>query len=253
MIKYKHFLFALTLIPVIVSSCRKKDNPEEAIVSPNVKITFRNYVDDQPLVLEKGNYINAAGDSFTIKTYKYYISNIRLVNTDGTEYVEKESYHLIDESKTPSKSFILNNVPAGNYTSIKFMIGVDSLRNVSGAQTGALDPLNDMFWDWESGYIMAKLEGKSPSSPFDQNIAYHITGYGGPNKVIKTVSLNLSKTINVSIADTKTITLRSNVNEWFKTPTLIEFKTLPINSVPGEEAAIIGNNYADMFSIESVE
>ena len=53
-------------------------------------------------------------------------------------------------------------MPAGNYNSLSFLLGVDSMHNVSGAQTGALDPANDMFWTWNSGYVMAKMEGASP-------------------------------------------------------------------------------------------
>ena len=30
-------------------------------------------------------------------------------------------------------------VPEGNYTKVEFLIGVDSLRNTKGAQTGDLD------------------------------------------------------------------------------------------------------------------
>ena len=37
-------------------------------------------------------------------------------------------------------------------------LGVDSLRNVTGVQTGALDPAMDMYWTWNTGYVMAKLE-----------------------------------------------------------------------------------------------
>jgi hypothetical protein len=49
-------------------------------------------------------------------------------------------------------------------TGIRFLLGVDSARNVSGIQTGALDPARGMFWTWNSGYVMAKIEGSSPSA-----------------------------------------------------------------------------------------
>lgn len=79
------------------------------------------------------------------------------------------------------------------YDSITFLIGVDSLHNVSGAQTGALDPVNDMFWTWNSGYVMAKLEGNSSSSPqMNQKFEYHIGGYSGKHNVVKKLSFRFN-------------------------------------------------------------
>jgi hypothetical protein len=61
---------------------------------------------------------------------------------------------------------------------MEFMIGVDSARNNSGAQTGALDPTNGMFWSWSTGYIMAKFEGTSAQSPAAANaLKFHIGGF----------------------------------------------------------------------------
>ena len=54
-------------------------------------------------------------------------------------------------------------LPEGDYTELQFLLGVDSLHNVSGAQTDDLDPAKDMFWTWNSGYVMAKMEGNSPA------------------------------------------------------------------------------------------
>jgi hypothetical protein len=43
------------------------------------------------------------------------------------------------------------NTSLKNITAIKFLLGVDSLKNVSGIQTGALDPAKGMFWTWNTG------------------------------------------------------------------------------------------------------
>jgi hypothetical protein len=69
-------------------------------------------------------------------------------------------------------------------------LGVDSIRNVSGIQTGALDPLKGMFWTWNSGYVMAKLEGSSESSNSAGNrFTYHIGGFRPGMNVLKTIDL----------------------------------------------------------------
>ncbi|WP_316930094.1 MbnP family protein, partial [Hymenobacter sp. IS2118] len=47
-----------------------------------------------------------------------------------------------------SQLLALKDIPVGDYQSVSFTVGVDSARNVAGAQTGALDPNNGMFWTW---------------------------------------------------------------------------------------------------------
>jgi len=45
-----------------------------------------------------------------------------------------------------------------------------------------------MFWTWNSGYIMAKLEGTSPvSSQPNNKFEYHIGGFREPVNVVSKV------------------------------------------------------------------
>ena len=105
------------------ASC-KKDNTE--IISDqkgNFTLEFENKVNDLPLILNTQNYINANGDNYTISTFKYYISNIKLSRADGTSYSLPESYYLIDASKPSSTLINLRDIPAGDYTKISYLIG----------------------------------------------------------------------------------------------------------------------------------
>lgn len=253
-----------------VAACSKRPNPEVKNPATNdttgtggdtttkpvdssvsIRFTFRNTVNGEMLVLNTGAYMNENGDSFSVTDYTYYISNIRLFTDDGKEYKEPESYHLLSEKKPASKSFVIADLPEGNYTKITFLIGVDKERNVSGAQTGALDPLNGMFWDWNTGYIMARMEGKSPVSP-SGNIAYHAGGFQGLYSVLQEVSMDLPSVAVAAKGKQPVVYLRSDVAEWFKTPVTIDFATMPLVASIGANAATIAANYADMFSIDSV-
>lgn len=122
------------------------------------------------------------GDELTFTTMKYYVSNIKLKKDDGTWWVEPESYYLVDLSQ--GEMFTIPNVPEGNYTDISYTLGVDSLRNVSGAQTGALSTTHGMFWSWNSGYIMTKAEGTSPQSS-SGSFAFHLGGFSGANNTVE--------------------------------------------------------------------
>ncbi len=166
----KKIILSSSLIALTLTMACKKEVKEETPVVDNsngeVTINFVNKVDNANLELStnlnKVWYKNQNNDSFNVTTFNYYISNVKLIAEDGTSFAESESYHLISQSEPSSKSFSIKNVPAKKYISISYTLGVDSIRNVSGAQTGALDPANGMFWTWNSGYIFMKFEGASP-------------------------------------------------------------------------------------------
>lgn len=242
---------------IVFASCRKKDDPLAAInpadtAMGKLQISFQNFAGAQLLVLDNEWYQNENGDSIKVSEYKYYISNIELISDSSTFY-EPESYHLINERDDASKYFTIGDIPEGNYTSIRFLIGVDARRNRNGAQTGALDPLNGMFWDWNSGYIMSKMEGTSPSSPQQNHFAYHIVGFAGQYSVLRTVTLSFPKMLLIKKADKPNVHINSDLLEWFKTPNIIKINELPAMSETGEMASKIADNYADMFTIDRID
>lgn len=126
---------------------------------------------------------SSTGDTMTFTTMKYYISNLKLKKSDGTWWSHPESYFLVDLSIPSSTMFTLADIPEGNYTEVSYVMGVDSVRNVSGAQTGALSTTNGMFWSWNTGYIMIKAEGTSPQSS-SGSFSYHLGGFSGSNNIV---------------------------------------------------------------------
>jgi hypothetical protein len=211
-------------------------------------------VGDSELVFSTSTYTNQIGNTFNVTTYKYYISNIKLTKTDNTVWTQPNSYYLVDHSNPNLALLTLNDVPFGNYKSIEFMIGVDSAKNNSGAQTGALDPAKGMFWDWNSGYIMAKFEGTSPQSPaVGNNLKFHIGGFSAANKTMKVISPSFNgDTAKVTSSVAPTIHMSSDLLEWFKTPTNTDFSTTHTVHMPGPAANTVANNYADMFKVEHI-
>jgi hypothetical protein len=247
---------------VLAAGCRKKDDPVDPGPGPTpvdssvstLRISFNNVVGNQGLVLDNNWYVNENGDSFQVNIFKYYISNISVTRDDDSVFKEPDSYHLIDQSVNASRSFLLSKVPRGNYKKITFLIGVDADRNTSGAQTGALDPANTMFWDWVTGYIMAKIEGISPSSTVPtKNIAFHMGGFQGPSNVLRWVTLTFPSDAAVQVGGTPNVHILADVLEWFKTPNLIDFEQVNNISQAGPEAAAIADNYADMFTVDHID
>ena len=213
-----------------------------------LKITFVNVVDDAPMIMRTINYKNPFGETYSINKFKYYISNV-VVKSSSNSFSESNSYHLINQDDSSSLSFSFN-IPPGSYDSFSFLLGVDSLHNVSGAQTDALDPVNDMFWTWNTGYVMAKMEGKSTASVYNNTFEFHIGGFSGPHNVLKNISLHLSpNTLVIHENKLSEIVIKADANAWWQKPHNIKISVNANITSSGLLAKEVSDNYSKMFSI----
>lgn len=259
-------LYFLALISLFQWACKKdseikKDIDDPSIEKPvdtqnygSVTINLTNYVGNKVLVLNDSTYTNANSDQFTVSKFKYYVSNIILTNADGSKFIEKESYYLIDQSVNNTYTLVIDSVPIGTYNAINFTLGVDSARNVSGAQTGALDPAYGMFWSWNQGYIFLMMEGTSPNSTaFNNSLTYHLGGFTKPYNCIRTVNpLFGAKDLIVSGNKTSTMHIKTDLLELFESPSLIKFAQTS-EAMGGAAAVTIANNAVNMFSVTTIE
>jgi hypothetical protein len=140
----------------------------------------QNVIFDLSKVKEKSN----------ISTLKFYISDIKVHYTDQTEYSLEKYAYLIDVLDSMHNHFSLNKNSNRELDFISFNLGIDSTTNISGAMEGDLDPMNNMYWTWQSGYINIKFEGS-----IDDGVQreYHLGGYAYPNNALQKVSFKLNK------------------------------------------------------------
>ena len=188
------YFLALSILLVFNSSCKKEDKKEDPTPAPvgygKVSLEFDHVIGDQDLALGTW-YINGNGDSVKLSTLKYFVTNIRLGKSDGSFYTipKERSYFMVNQDSAKTKSIELDSIPTGNYTTVEFLLGVDSLKSRAplSQRTGVLDPTggmtNGMYWSWNSGYIFFKMEGTSPKAPISQftnerSFFYHIGFYG---------------------------------------------------------------------------
>lgn len=108
-------LFFLMAPFFVLTGVAQVDGQTKAIL----KITFIHTINNVPVVLDSTNYTNCRNEIFTLNKLKYYISNIRLQTADKKMIREENSYHLINEEDTASKSFSFF-MPPNNYTSLHF-------------------------------------------------------------------------------------------------------------------------------------
>lgn len=223
---------------------------------------FDNRAGDVDLRLNSTWYKNANNDSMKFTLFKYYVSNFVFTREDGSSYtVPKDScYFLIDESDRNSQTVQFHNIPAGNYKSVSFLIGVDSLKSTapSSERTGILDITEhaDMYWTWNSGYIFVKTEGVYSETP-GSDFMYHVGGYGGYSAPtvnnLRQVSLDIpGGTASFGSDNPKHIHTFVDALKVVNGSTNISVSATPV-VMGGASAPLIADNYKNMFKIDHVE
>ena len=251
-------LICIGLLITGIVSCQKelhfdvepqKDHNLVLHFKPVVQYDSNKLEFDQP-------YVNFFGQTFRVSTFKFYIHGIALINTDSGRIftISADKYFLVDCKDSASARIQIAVLPF-KYNRIAFMVGVDSARNVSGAQTGALDPALGMFWSWNSGYVMAKLEGTSPNSSGPGNrFEYHIGGFQEPDNVIKEVTLlfPFGQSIDLQPGKTTEMTISADVYDWFYNPHDIRLDVVQFIHSPGPLAKQVSENYSKMFTVTDI-
>lgn len=245
-------------------------------------LQFLHTVGRVPLVKDS-LYVNDFGESFTVRSFKYYISHIRALDASGDTLKELSGVvYLVDMADAASGTIVLPALPEGA-TDLAFMIGVDSSINTGGVLTGSLDPARGMFWTWNSGYIMAKLEGKSAASKAPGNyFTYHVGGYKVGQQTARWVSLPLgdvkgpggssggaegvalqrsagasgglalpgaSGGFGNGVVPSDVMFIVADVLKWFKSKHAVSIASQPVCHAPGSLAVLLADNYATMFSV----
>jgi len=155
---------------------------------------------NMPLVLEDTSYTLQKKYQIKFESFKFYLSNIKLIKNNIPVWMEDESFHLIDAELVDSNKLCLNIPEDLDFDAIQFNLGIDSVTNVSGALGGDLDPTRGMYWTWQNGYINLKLQGTSnlcnnPKNEFE----FHLGGYLPPFSNVQKIKLAVSNTVQFGI------------------------------------------------------
>ena len=256
--KLNRGLMAAILLAFTLSACNNDDDNGSDVTPPpagegNVEIKFDHVWGPMqtPFALEQQFLHPATGDSLTFTKLAYYISNIQLHNVNGDVWAEPESYHIVDFDNAHHGTEVkmeIEGVPAGDYNRITYTIGVDSTRNVSGAQEGALDPANGMFWSWTTGYIFVKAEGQTPHTTMG-TFTYHLGGFSGANNAIRENSHGFDGAL-LGVAPNAKPSIHLVINAARFWHGGIQVATMPMVHMPGPNAVTLANNFAGGFRFD---
>lgn len=114
-----------------------------------------------------------------VNKVKAIIGNWVVLAGEDTVYKKTgfDVYQFIDGQRHAEFDIQVKPICCQEITKIEFQLGVDSLTHYKEIGCCGLEPGDDMYWTWQSGYIGFKLEGKDAKS---NNWQYHLGGFHWP-------------------------------------------------------------------------
>ncbi len=122
--------------------------------------------------------VGSRNDSIAADYFRFYISNVRLVDSSGREtplaleqdgtWQQRDVAFLSFERSTScangspqDREEIVGSAPDRRYVALRFTLGVPQALDHADA-TVAQSPLNlsDMFWSWQDGYKFLRLDAR---------------------------------------------------------------------------------------------
>jgi hypothetical protein len=232
---------------LLLNSCKKEEQ------FGNLEIVFDHEFAGQPFRADTTTFYPLSnGENLRFARFEYYISNIELQLADGTWWAQEESYHIINANRS-KPSIKIPKLKEGDIIGLRYMIGVDSIRNFSGAQEGALSPSNGLFWSWNTGYIFVAAEGICQERPVDSNFfIHHIGGFRAPFIGSRTVTFSLADNVIIRGEGTSTLNMKVEVDRFYQGPStrLSVVQTQTIHNA-SETSFRVADNIASMFSVKS--
>ena len=252
-------------IALAFASCSDDDNAVKDVSGTgSVGIEFDNAYGDNDLILLSQANTTSNNEVLKISTVKYIVSNIVLTKTDGTTftYPKSQSYFIVDETDVNSHVLDLTNVPAGDYTKIRFGIGVDQAQfNLGASGQGdflAIAQAEEMLWSWSAGFKFIAFEGlfTSPTVATATPFMVH-TGQTGTSYNYTEITLDMPTKALVRSTITPVVHIVADLSKVIDGTNKIK---LSDNNESGMGAMIMGGanlplitaNLNSMFSVDHV-
>lgn len=251
------FLFLTSLVAVaatfvfVACSSEKDGDVPPQITKGTLEIVFDNKVGDSDLVLDSGTYTNSSGEDYSVSKFKYLISNIVLIDVNNNEFVypKSESYFIIDEA-TPSTTRIqLSNIQGGEYSAIKFGVGVSQSEYPLEGANFIPEAEPDMIWDWTAGFIFLKMEGEYSTGGSSGFFAYHMGSHGTHLDNYREVELEFPQILKINDQTHAELSVETDVAKIFDSENTLSLSENDNVQVDPVYAPQIADNFQTAFSV----
>jgi hypothetical protein len=250
-------IFFLAFAAALFTSCSDNDSTETVVPENNTeaRLTFDSRVGTADFALNKDFTVGAK--TYNFKKLRYWVSNVSLVDSKGAEYKIPNSYYLIEEVEELDLTGTVNgnknlyparkretvdfrDIPAGEYKSVKFSIGVDSKYNdnlsLGAGELSIANGMSNIAWMWHSSYIFSSITGTVKEGAESKDF----TTETGLNVNYKTLTIDLATPVNFS--NTKEVILNVDVTKIFDG--IDPIKNPTISAMSPTLMSTVADNYA---------
>lgn len=261
-INFKNTL-AVLATTLVLASC-SNDSKDDTSGTGNIGIEFDNVYGDANLILDTQSNVTSQNETLKISAVKYIVSNIVLTKEDGSTftYPKSQSYFIVDESDEESQTLDLTGIPAGNYTKIKFGIGVDQQQYELGATAAGnfwtLAQNEGMEWGWTGGYKHVLFEGLFTSATVTEPTSFMVhTGKQSEAYNYAEVTLNFPNSAQVRTNVTPDVHIFADVSKIIDGTNKINLSAnngmgMGAMIMGGENLTLITQNLPGMFTVNHV-
>ncbi len=257
-IKNRKLLFTTLFVSTLLftlSSCVPGNMVTPVVPIGSFIFHLHTYIDNTEVDAYNIDYKTLDGRKISLSISQLYISGIQLVKVDGSTYdfSGKNLLKVLDK-----ETYLVGDVPVGNYKSIRFKVGLDAATNavnpVTSADSGILNKSAMWFGSaaQPDGYVFMNVQGtidtsagmNKPSVPF----AYKI----GTNTNYKQITMS-DKPFSVLENQVALGHILIDNSKLFNSLTLNQSSNLSVTTASANSsglAAKIVNNMPSMFVYE---
>ncbi len=241
-------IFLTLCVALFTPSCKETDELPKVSISINTKFGNEDFVTLK-------NYDFSGTGQIKFNNFQFFLSN--MVLEEGTRTEKLAEVLFVDGNKGSNVNLVTDvQLPIGNYTKLRFGLGVDSVTNKqTPANFPSSNPLSNSNWYWSdwASFTFMKVEGPFAQTAFPQGFSYHTSR----NVMYREVELlvNYDAKVNES---TKKISLKLDLKKLF----INGSDTININQLPiahGEpldasktaRSTKIANNFQTAWSVSN--
>jgi hypothetical protein len=184
----------------------------------DLRVDFALRFDNAPLAFDALRLPTAAGQIISVSRLDFLVSGFALRKAGGAWIAQKNFFAYVS-ARDGRTNFFLENVPPGNYSAVRFQIGLPpEVNHASATQWPAEHPLNPgmnrLYWGWSREYVFLALEGGWQNGGSESGFSFHLA----TGRVLMTVELPVALDLNSS----REIQVALDVGKIFSAPNKIE-------------------------------
>ena len=249
-------LFAIIATVFIFSACTKNNSSNTAVNTTGLlEFHMHTLVDTNEVDTYGLPYIMTGGRKISVNIAQLYISNVQLLGANNTVlYTVPNSYALKVMQTEPVP---IGQVPAGNYTSVRFTIGLDSIANTKSPASNDSTFNQPKMWFGNTaqpgGYVFVNFQGAIDTTrKANGNTLVPFAFKVGTNANKRTVTMP-AQAFSVIGTQTQLVHLLIDYNKLFTGIDLTNLANLTLTTSAANSSALgkqLANNIPLMFTYE---